>query len=114
MSGKQLNRHMVVCDGGCGATVGENGEYASPVESRAAAAERGWIVVPKIKSNGKPASALSDDGRLLRGHDVCPACQPRFRPEVLKANGGGGSYIKRMQEENRRMREELSKRGVHL
>lgn len=106
MSGKTLSRHMVICDGGCGATVGENGQYATAKESRAAAAERGWKVLPKLRTNGKPAQAMDDDGRLLRGHDVCPECLPEFKPDTIKPTGAGG-YIRQLQEENRRLREEL-------
>lgn len=111
MAGKQLQRHMLICDG-CGATLGENGEYATPADSRAAAAERGWTVVPMLKTNGKPAQATDASGRLIRGSDVCPACRPTFQPRRIKANPTAGQYVLDLREENRRLREELAKRGV--
>jgi hypothetical protein len=109
VSGKVLSRHMVICDGDCGSTVGENGEYPTAIDSRTAAAERGWIIVPKIKSNGKPArlpDKLNRAGAYV--HDVCPACQPTFKPAKLQRSGGGAWWtdeIARLRDENERLRE---------
>lgn len=115
MSGKVISRHMLTCDGDCGATIGENGEYPTAVDSRTAAARLGWTLVPKTKANGKPTSIpdkLNRAGQYV--HDVCPACLPTFTPERLKTTNGGGSYIRHLQEDNQRMREELQRRGIRL
>jgi len=115
MSGKTISRHMLTCDGGCETTIGENGEYPTAVDSRAAAAERGWVIVPKIRSNGKPAD-MPDDPRRASQYfsDVCPDCRPNFQPKPLGKRGGGSTYIRDLQADNHRLREELRQRGVHV
>lgn len=113
MSGKIVTRYVMTCDGGCGATFGANCEYPTAAESRNAAAEQGWAVVPKLKSNGKPVRLPA----TLRGSqyfdDVCPGCLPAFQPRILPERSGS-NYIKDLQEENRAMREALRKSGIAI
>lgn len=111
MAGKPLYRYMITCDG-CEATVGENAEYANAAVAREAAARLGWALIPKLRANGKPGRIDTTGRRVAMqyAHDVCPACQPTFQPEQMTPRGGG-TYVRELQEENRRLRAELSRRG---
>lgn len=109
MAGKPLYRYVLICDG-CDVTLGENGEYENAVTARAAAAELGWALIPKLKANGEPGKAVRADGNMANAHDACPGCRSTFQPEQMTSRGG--TYWKDLREENRRLRGELGKRGI--
>jgi hypothetical protein len=98
MSGKQLRRFMLTCDG-CTGTLGEDCQYESASAARRDAIDRGWTMVPKRRSNGHPG-APGDPDRPWGGFDICPDCLPSFEPGfnsmVGTRAGRGAWWIKRI------------------
>ncbi|MEU4578950.1 hypothetical protein [Nonomuraea sp. NPDC023979] len=110
MAGKPLYRYVLTCDGdGCDATLGANGELENAIVARTIAATQGWALVPKLRANGKPGKAVRSDGNTANAHDVCPDCQPTFQPERMASRAN--TYVRDLQEENQRLRAQLSSRG---
>ncbi|MEV0616172.1 hypothetical protein AB0I81_22855 [Nonomuraea sp. NPDC050404] len=109
MAGKPLYRYVLTCDGGCGATLGANGELENAIVARTVAAGYGWALVPKLRANGTPGKAMRADGNIANAYDVCRDCQPTFQPEQMTPRGN--TYVRDLQEENKRLRAALDKRG---
>lgn len=69
MSSRFLSTMVLICDG-CGAELMHTG---SAVETRARAYGEGWRFPNKQTKYGKASE---------RTHDVCPACQETFVPQI--------------------------------
>jgi hypothetical protein len=74
MTGRNLYRYVITCDG-CGMTRGADGEFASSMEARAAVYSEGWRFPPKIRKDGNLAAVASD---------VCPTCLPTFTTQAAR------------------------------
>lgn len=107
MAGKPLYRYVLICDG-CGLRLGERGELENAIAARTVAAGMGWALIPKLKANGNPGKAVRADGNMANAHDVCPDCAPTFKPDQMKPRGN--TYVRDLQDENRRLREKLHSR----
>lgn len=86
MSGKTITRYRVTCDGGCGKTRGDEGQFANAMEARAALYAAGWRFPPKIIRTG----------RVSPHHysDVCPDCLPTFQEQPCRpATPSSGSGL---------------------
>lgn len=75
MSGRTVTRYEMKCDG-CNVVFGENGEFRTAIEARAAAYAAGWRFPPKERIGGRGPSQKQIS-------DVCPKCAPDWESQPV-------------------------------